>query len=389
MKIIAKQDRRIILINARTTQNENDVETLEIQVPDRFEDYNKKIVFVTPDGIVWDLIENNEYKLQKAISKYNKIDFYIWLTKDDEDWRSETKQLIFYANQDASEEITPEEISGVNTVINMLEAEITKVENLNITANKVGTITTLTITDKEGNIATVEILDGQDGSDYVITEADYQAIANIVLEEINIPTKTSDLQNDSGFVTKNVNDLTNYYNKTEIDNKISSVYKYKGTVATYNDLPNTDLVVGDVYNVASDGSNYAWTGSNWDKLGGDIDLSGYQTKIDNSHKLASDLVDDTNQTNKFVSTSEKTTWNGKYDKPVGGIPKTDLASDVQTSLGKADTAMQSHQDISGKEDKTNKVTSISSQSTNEQYPSAKAVYDYIDTTITQAIGGEY
>lgn len=31
----------------------------------------------------------------------------------------------------------------------------------------------------------------------------------------------------------------------------------------------------------------------------------------------------------------------KYVKPAGGIPKTDLASDVQTSLGKADTAVQS------------------------------------------------
>lgn len=34
------------------------------------------------------------------------------------------------------------------------------------------------------------------------------------------------------------------------------------------------------------------------------------------------------------------TWNGKYAKPSGGIPSTDLASAVQTSLGKADTAYQ-------------------------------------------------
>lgn len=32
---------------------------------------------------------------------------------------------------------------------------------------------------------------------------------------------------------------------------------------------------------------------------------------------------------------------GGYTPPVGGIPKTDLAADVQTSLGKADTALQS------------------------------------------------
>ena len=79
-------------------------------------------------------------------------------------------------------------------------------------------------------------------------------------------------------------------------------------------------------------------------------------------------------THRVVTDSEKTTWNGKYTKPSSGIPKSDLASDVQTSLGKADTAIQSHQDISGKEDKSNKVTSISSSSTDTQYPSAKAVY---------------
>ncbi len=39
----------------------------------------------------------------------------------------------------------------------------------------------------------------------------------------------------------------------------------------------------------------------------------------------------------------------KYTKPSTGIPKTDLASDIQASLGKADSAVQ---DISGKLDKT-------------------------------------
>ena len=53
-----------------------------------------------------------------------------------------------------------------------------------------------------------------------------------------------------------------------------------------------------------------------------------------------------------ITSSDITNWNSKgtYSKPSGGIPKTDLASAVQTSLNKADTALQSHQDISGKLD---------------------------------------
>lgn len=42
-----------------------------------------------------------------------------------------------------------------------------------------------------------------------------------------------------------------------------------------------------------------------------------------------------------TSTAIKWTESAYYSKPAGGIPKTDLDSDVQSSLGKADTALQS------------------------------------------------
>ena len=45
---------------------------------------------------------------------------------------------------------------------------------------------------------------------------------------------------------------------------------------------------------------------------GDL-ISGLQSEITNENKLNSDLVDDTNQTNKFVTAAEKTTWNNKSD----------------------------------------------------------------------------
>lgn len=70
--------------------------------------------------------------------------------------------------------------------------------------------------------------------------------------------------------------------KTYIDNKVSSVYTYKGSVTNYSDLTSiTTKEVGDVYNVVNAngstpaGTNYAWTGSDWDALGGTIDLSNY------------------------------------------------------------------------------------------------------------------
>lgn len=47
-------------------------------------------------------------------------------------------------------------------------------------------------------------------------------------------------------------------------------------------------------------------------------LAGKQDKIDSSHKLSADLVDDTNTTNKFTNATEKQTWNNKQDALVSG-----------------------------------------------------------------------
>lgn len=67
----------------------------------------------------------------------------------------------------------------------------------------------------------------------------------------------------------------------------------------------------------------------------------YDTIIENKHTEAMNAADAANT----AATEAKSTANAKYSKPSGGIPKSDLASGVQTSLGKADTALQSHQTI--------------------------------------------
>lgn len=62
--------------------------------------------------------------------------------------------------------------------------------------------------------------------------------------------------------------ITDAYTRVEVDNLVSSVYRYRGSVASYNDLPSSGQAVGDVYNVLDTGTNYAWTGQFWDDLGG-------------------------------------------------------------------------------------------------------------------------
>ena len=77
---------------------------------------------------------------------------------------------------------------------------------------------------------------------------------------------------------------------------------------------------------------------------------------------------------------------GTYSKPTGGIPKADLASEVQNSLGKADTALQEHQDISGKVDKSD-IVQTTGQSTTAVM-SQKAVTDAIANAITTTLNTE-
>ena len=77
---------------------------------------------------------------------------------------------------------------------------------------------------------------------------------------------------------------------------------------------------------------------------------------------------------------------GTYSKPAGGIPKTDLTAAVQTSLGKADTALQEHQSLAAyrtaaaqdtiDSGKVDKVTG-KGLSTNDYTAAAKAKVDAI------------
>ena len=57
---------------------------------------------------------------------------------------------------------------------------------------------------------------------------------NALPANTTIPSKTSDLNNDSGFITKSVNDLTNY----TLSSNLASV----ATSGSYNDLSNQPTI---------------------------------------------------------------------------------------------------------------------------------------------------
>ena len=71
--------------------------------------------------------------------------------------------------------------------------------------------------------------------------------------------------------------ITDAYTKTQVDGLVAGVLHYKGTKASVANLPTSDNVTGDVWHITADGSEYAWDGSAWQELGTTIDLSNYVT----------------------------------------------------------------------------------------------------------------
>lgn len=85
-----------------------------------------------------------------------------------------------------------------------------------------------------------------------------------------------------------------------------------GTAQTI-DLPLESVVVSGAYdNVTKEVVLTLQGGSTIRFSVADL-VSGLQTEITALNMLSADLVDDTNTTHKFVTTTEKTTWNGKQD----------------------------------------------------------------------------
>lgn len=115
---------------------------------------------------------------------------------------------------------------------------------------------------------------GEPGKDAELSKA---AIEAVLVGEVTTHT------HDTRYYTKDQTDANikvvaddlanNYYNKSQVDSKFTSVYIFKGSVDTIGDLPTEGNVIGDVWNVRKNDTNYAWTSEGWDALGGTAELA--------------------------------------------------------------------------------------------------------------------
>lgn len=353
----------------------------------------------------------------------------------------------------------------------------TKVESSTTNGNIKINGTETTVYTLPSNVAT--------SSDITTVQNDINAVSGRVTTiEGKIPAQASSSNQlaDKNFVNSSINAFAAYYitknaagdpfaTKAELT---SATTFYSGGVVRTPTTNDYCIVLADESKQSSTGvdptTRYSYQGSQWEyqytvndtpltaaqlaALNSGItstlvtqittnqtDIAGKQDKIDSSHKLSADLVDDTGTTNKFVTASDITNWNSKQnaltfdDTPTNGsnnpvksggiytalagkqntlVAGTNITIDPTTNTISAtggasitvDSALSTTSEnpvqnkviteainneieiravqfntlwdsLGNKEETLNKVTTLSSASTDTQYPSAKLLYNQL------------
>lgn len=156
--------------------------------------------------------------------------------------------------------------------------------------------------------------------------------------------------------------------KTLIDDlkaSVAAALDYKGTKDTYDALPTEGNKKGDVWNVVAAhgttpaGTNYAWDGTQWDPLGGTVDLSGYYTKtqVDDAISTAKTKLEAADTALEGQITTVTNQLNNKVDKVAGSslISDTDL-NQIRTNKSDIESLQTS---VGGKQDELTPGNAVS------------------------------
>ena len=373
MKIIVKPHDIEIQKTEKVNENEYKITKCEFEFSEEYtDDLVKVALFTNSAGTYKQIIFNNECDIPPEILKVQEASILgVYAYKEENEelvLRYSPEPIKFYIskgsyieNAENSEPITPTDKEQIEQAIANLEVD--KQDKL-ISGENIKTINGESLLG-EGDIEIDQ--DFVKDDNYVHTDNNYttdeksklaslenyddtEVKADIEDLETNKADK-SEIPDVSNFVTKSVNDLLNYYlksdtyTKTEVNNLIGSIQQLHFEIV--EELPSTgeSNIIYLVPRSDSEESNvydeYIYANNEWEKIGStDIDLSNYvttsdlntalsnyttttdlntllsgkQNTIDSSHKLSSDLVDDTNNTNKFVTSAEKTTWNSKVSQ---------------------------------------------------------------------------
>lgn len=232
---------------------------------------------------------------------------------------------------------------------------------------------------------------------------------------LSVPTKTSDLSNDSGFITQHqdISGKEDSANKVEVVQSSTSKSQYPSvnamTAYVTNALSGKENAANKVTSLSSESTNTQYPSAKavYDQLAlkaNSEDIPEYLRDLTDGNKAIikyeASSAPPTSETSVSYAVPCLWEYNGDLwyvyeDTGTGGrhlyslilLTKV-IPTNVSAFINDAGY-LTSHQDISGKENTSNRVTTIGSTSDNNHYPTAKAVYDYVDTVIGGIENGSY
>lgn len=240
---------------------------------------------------------------------------YWW---DGENWVEFKQDLSNYYTKTETENVIEEKLEPVETKLETIEegAEVNNIKSISVNDTEV-------VPDEDKNVNIVvptKVSDIENDSEFITKNVDdlvnyydtdtVDVIVSGIGQDIdkkqdeitennkldyslldNAPTKVSDFENDSEFITNTVGNLVNYYKKSEtytqqeINNLIAAVESFK--IKVVDELPETDIDTHAIYfapknprAVIKDSYNsYVYIDGAWELIGStDIDLDNYFTK---------------------------------------------------------------------------------------------------------------
>ena len=215
-------------------------------------------------------------------------------------------------------------------------------------------------------------------------------------EKIPSQASVSNQLADKNFVNSSI--ATNTANFIGTFANVSALLAYAGTITNndYANVINQELDFNDTTEMNAydkdllTNYDYAWipNGSKYDLYRFDISTQTWESRATNIHKTDVSLITAYNRYT-YNGSTEEWTWN--YTVNTSGFTAVQWeainSGATATQIAKIGTSAltTTAQDLSGavnelnsgKEDVSNKVTSLSSASTDTEYPSAKCVYDLV------------
>ena len=325
MKLIVNAHKIELIPEEPVNEKEINISKCKFEFSDEYGDNLVKEAYFTLDGETYkQIIVNDECSYPpEVLVKIGTVELGVvaYEVQDEEYIERFNPSPVYFQttigslkdHAENSEEITPSEMEQFEQA---LEEGLAEVANVDIDASKSGNTATVSITNRNGITKIVEIYDGEKGED-----GEPGITPNIqVGTTTTLPAGSNATVNQRGTTE---NPIFDFGIPKGQDGQ-------SGGVSDYTELSNKPKI-----------NNVELVGNKTTSDLGIVipDISTKQDKITTTNKLSSDLVDDTDKTNKFVTASDKTTWNSKQDALVSG---TNIKTINNTSiLGSGDITISS------------------------------------------------